>query len=146
MDTNISQEGFPTLDEYQEKPEQLAFVDFAEYTGKAVVSAEGYKEQLKTATEMLKEAVHNNAAYHERDAKIKEAQKQQKQLENNIKMTEGVAPLVQKVKDLKSELKEAKESASSFAIEMMRRQNVNEFEYNGETFEIKPTAKIVKRK
>lgn len=148
MDNVVSQEGFTTLDEYREKNggEQLELFQLQEFAVKNTDSLSGIEEKLKRANEMLTDVYLNEPTYKEQQEKVKEQQKQLKVIKSQIESQPSVIGLINQVKEIKSEKKDRRVMISDYALEIYRRSGVTEFDRDGQTFEIKTVAKIVKKK
>lgn len=147
MDNTITQEGFPTLEDYQKENsnEQLQLFEIQEFAIKNTESLDQLQDKLKTASDMLKESYTNTSVYNEQEVKVKEAQKQLKVIKSQIESQPSVIGLKNQVKSIKSDIKDKRVMITDYALEIYRRSGSNEFEVNGQTFEIKTVAKLVKR-
>ena len=146
MDNNISQEGFPTLEDLQPQNQQLTLFSLQDLAVKNTFSLSTLSEQLKTATQMYNDAFLNHAQYHEAQEKVKEATKALKVVKEQIGRQPAMIELESKMTEIKNEMKEKKGSISSYALEIFRQTGQTEFDKDGEVYEIKTVAKLVKRK
>lgn len=103
-------------------------------------------EELKKQNEMVQSVLDNDAIYKEHSEKSKEAAKIKGNTKKEILKRPEVSHVVQKVNELKSEIKEIKESQSSYLSEYQRLSGSNEIETDdGSVRQIIYVAKLVKR-
>jgi predicted RNase H-like nuclease (RuvC/YqgF family) len=144
MDENtVSQEGFPTLED--QDGQQLLF-NLQELAVNNTHSIEQLQKDLKTTQEMITDAFKSDARYKEEDERVKDQSKSLRQIKASINERPEMQSLLLKSKDLKRELKDKKTAVSDYALEVMKRTGSTEFEKDGEVFEIKTVAKLVKRR
>lgn len=103
-------------------------------------------EELKKQNEMVQSVLDNDPIYKEHSEKAKEAAKIKGNTKKEILKRPEVSHVVQKVNELKSEIKEIKESQSSYLSEYQRLSGSNEIETDdGLVRQIIYVAKLVKR-
>jgi len=143
---NLSQEGFTTLEDYQKANQgQLTLFDMQDLAVKKTVTLAQLQEQLKKANEMFNDAFKNEPSFRERESRVKQESSSLNEVKLQIKRQPSLIALETKMKEIKNEIKEKKEEVSNFALEVYRQTGNNEFEKDGETYEIKTVAKLVKR-
>ena len=103
-------------------------------------------EELKKHREMLEDIFTNDSTYQQHSEQAKEATKIKTKTKQQILKQPHVADISNKVKDMRSELKELKEALSDYLREYQRLSGVNEIEGDdGEIREIVYVAKLVKK-
>ena len=103
-------------------------------------------EELKKLKEMLDDILANDSTYQEHLENAKEAAKVKTATKNQILKRPQAADLNEKIKSLKSQIKENQSSLSDYLQEYARLSGVNEIEGDdGEVREIVYTAKLVKK-
>lgn len=142
MDQGLSQDGFPVLGE---QTEQMTLFDMQSLVVKKTGSIQSLQEQIKTTNDMLVDALKNNPVYKEREDKVKEQRDVLATIKQQINSQPSVVALTNKVRDLRNELKEKRSEVSVVALEVYRKTGNTEFEQEGETYEIKTVARVVKR-
>lgn len=104
------------------------------------------KEDLKPVNEMLSDLLNNNEAYQLAANEAKEASKKKSIVKKEVLSTPEGKMANNKVNDLKSELKEAREALSSYLTDYSRLTGSNEIEgEDGELRKIVYVAKLVKK-
>ncbi len=104
------------------------------------------QEELKKHKEMLDDIFENNPTYKEHSEKSKETAKTLGTTKAQILKQPQAAELSEKVKTMKSELKENQDSLSDYLQEYARLSGVNEIEgEDGEVREIVYSARLVKK-
>lgn len=147
MDNNanaVSQDGFPTIEDTENQ--QLTLFNLQEVAVRNTNSIADLKKKIKEATDMYNDHLSHISAFIQKSDGVKELQKDMNQVKNQINKTPEAALYLQKIKDLKYELKEKKQSVSDYALQVMKLSGDNEFEKDGEVFQIQTIAKLVKRK
>src|SRR5690349_825885 len=99
---------------------QQAVSSLKEMSLKYLESIEKLKREIKEANEMLKDALAGDAAYHDASEKAKEADKKRQVEKKRVQSRPEMVSLALKVKDLKSELREKKQSLSDYLLEYER--------------------------
>ncbi len=103
-------------------------------------------EELKKQNEMVQSVLDNDPIYKEHSEKAKEAARIKGNTKKEILKRPEVSHVVQKVNELKSEIKEIRESQSSYLSEYQRLSGSNEIETDdGSVRQIIYVAKLVKR-
>jgi len=146
MDENVnavSQDGFPTL---QEGDQQLTLFNLQEIAVKKTHSIADLKSKIKEAQEMYEQSLNTSEDYKKVKENLKTVKDTVKGIEIELNRTPQMATLIQKIKDLKYEMKEKKMSVSDYALQVLQLSGNNEFEKDGEVFQILTIAKLVKRK
>jgi len=102
--------------------------------------------EAKKHKEMLDDIFNNDPTYKDNDEKAKEATKVKQGTKAQILKRPEAAQLDQKVKELKSQLKENQASLSDYLQEYARMAGVNEIEGDdGEIREIVYSAKLIRK-
>lgn len=102
--------------------------------------------ELDKHQSMLNAIFEQDATFQEHSAKVKEATKIRNATKQEILKQTQAAQLNEKVKSMKSEIKEQKSSLSDYLREYQRMSGVSEIESeDGELMEIVYTAKLVRR-
>lgn len=102
--------------------------------------------EVKKHKEMLDDIFSNDPTFKEHDEKAKEAAKVKQGTKAQILKRPEAAQLNQKIKELKSQLKENQASLSDYLQEYARMAGVNEIEgEDGEVREIVYTAKLIRK-
>ena len=110
-----------------------------------VSSIDRISEELKKQREMLKDTFENDEVYRDHSEKAKEAVKVKAATKAQIMKQPQVFELSEKIKNIRSEVKELKAALSDYLKEFERISGVNEIEgEDGEVRKIEYTAKLVK--
>lgn len=103
-------------------------------------------DELKKQNEMIQSVLDNDPIYKEHSEKAKEAARVKGNTKKEILKRPEVSHVVQKANELKSEIKEIKESQSSYLSEYQRLSGSTEIETeDGQVRQIIYVAKLVKR-
>lgn len=103
-------------------------------------------EEARKLKDMLDDIFENDPTYKEHDEKAKEAAKVKSKTKSEILKRPQAADLNEKIKSLKSQIKENESSLSDYLQEYARLAGVNEIEgEDGEVREIVYTAKLIKK-
>lgn len=103
-------------------------------------------EEAKKLKEMLDDIFENDPTFNEHSEKAKEAAKLKQKTKGEILKRPQAADLNEKIKSLKSQIKENQSSLSDYLQEYARLSGVNEIEgEDGEVREIVYTAKLIKK-
>jgi predicted RNase H-like nuclease (RuvC/YqgF family) len=125
--------------------EQQTLFSLEELTVKTTTTIDSLKDQLKTAKEMLDDALMADQVFKNQVEDLKESQKAKKVVETQALRRPDIAVLAEKVKEIRGDLKEKKESQSDYALEFSRLSGASEIQIEGATYEIRKVAKLVKR-
>lgn len=147
MDNTISQEGFASVEDANgvQSNQQLTLINLQDFTITSVRTISELQKEIKTAKQMLKDAIEGNSTYHENKERVKEVTSVLKQTKEGILSQPSVAAIKEKIKDLNNELKEKRSEVSDYAMEVFRMTGATEFEKDGETYDIVAVANVVKR-
>lgn len=111
-----------------------------------IASLEKLATELKTHRDMLEDSFINNTTFREHDQKAKEANKLRSSTRQQITSQPSVSQLHNKVKSMRSEIKERRSALSDYLREYQRMTGANEIEdHEGVLREIVSSAKLVKR-
>lgn len=111
-----------------------------------ITSADKLQEELKINKEMLDDIFKNDPTFQDHAEKAKEATKLKQKTKAEILKRPQVAELNEKVRSLKSQLKEIGSALSDYLQEYQRLSGVSEIEgEDGEVREIVYVAKLVKK-
>lgn len=111
-----------------------------------IASLDRLTEEKKKLAEMLSDGFNNDAGFKEASTKAKEAAKVKSQIKMQIMNRTGVIEVVNKLKNVNSEIKERQMSLSDYLLEYQRMTGVNQIEgTDGEIREIIHVAKLVKK-
>lgn len=103
-------------------------------------------EETKKLKEMLDDIFENDPTFNEHSEKAKEAAKLKQKTKAEILKRPQAHDLNEKIKSLKSQIKENQSSLSDYLQEYARLSGVNEIEgEDGEVREIVYTAKLIKK-
>lgn len=127
------------------KPEQQVLFDLQEMSVNTTKSMTQLKKDLKEAKQMLKDIYAGNNTYVSHEETTKAVSQQLKQTKESINSQPSTAQIVDKIKSLRSDLKEKEEVVSDYALEYSRISGEQEFEKDGEVFVIVRKAKLVSR-
>ncbi len=109
-------------------------------------SIDRIQDEAKKKQEMLDDVFSNDATYKQHAERAKEAAKIKSQTKQQILKQPQVAELFEKVKSMKSELKELQGALSDYLREYQRISGVNTItDDNGEEREIVYIAKLIKK-
>ena len=104
-------------------------------------------KELNLQKEMLDSVLQNDETYKQHEETAKAAQKVKTATKKEILKRSDVARVDEKVRNLATEIKEARESLNSYLPEYQRLSGTNEInDENGEPMEIVYVAKLVKRR
>jgi predicted RNase H-like nuclease (RuvC/YqgF family) len=146
--STVSQDGFQTVEEFNatEGNKQMTLFNLKELAVNNTWSLEKLQAEVKTVKKMYDEVFDGDVTYKEEKEWVEEQSKNLRQIKASIKDRPEMRNLEMKMKDLKRELKEKKSAVSDYALEVLRKTGNNEFEKDGEVFEISTVAKLIKRK
>lgn len=136
-----------TQDPVDEKDNSASVILNMEGMIKSHISAlERYQEELTKQQGLLEDIFNNDSTYKDHTEKAKEAAKIKSATKQQILKQPQAADLDNKVKTLRSEIKEHKASLSDYLREFQRLSGINEIEGDdGELREIVYTAKLIKK-
>lgn len=104
------------------------------------------REDIKPVGEMIESLLDADLEYAELDQKAKEAAKVRSIKKKELTNTTNGKELNEKIKSLRSELKEAREALSTYLQEYQKKTGFNEYESpDGELRQIVFTVKLVKK-
>lgn len=162
-DDQISQDGFVALEDVKtdapvedaqivsESPSSQAdqsnlLTSLDEMIKSNVQSIDRLRVESRKLQEMIQDGFENDAVYKEHDDAVKAATKIRQATKGQIMKQPAVLTLVEKLKTLKSELKEKQLSLSDYLLEYQRVSGANQIEMeDGEVLEIVNSAKIVRK-
>ena len=111
-----------------------------------IASQEKFKEELGKHQDLLNAIFENDSTYQEHSEAAKAAAKIKSATKQQVLKQPQAADLANKVKTLRSELKENKASLSDYLREFQRMSGISEIEgHDGEIREIVFTAKLVNK-
>lgn len=103
-------------------------------------------EDIKPVAEMIESLLDADLEYAELDQKAKEAAKERSIKKKELTNTTNGRELNEKLRSLRSELKEAREALSTYLQEYQKRTGFNEYEApDGELRQIVYTVRLVKK-
>lgn len=104
------------------------------------------QKEIHEKTTMINDAFESDAVYREHAEKVKEAARVKTATKQQIMKQPAVAALVEKIKDLKFELKESNVLLSDYLNQYQKSTGATSIELgNGEVMEIVSVTKLVKR-
>lgn len=104
------------------------------------------REELKKHSDMIQGILDNDDPYKAAMDKLKDVNKVKAQAKSNALKQPNAVQLVDKVKGIKTELKELQSAFSDYLKEYLRMSGISEIEgYDGELREIVYIAKLVKK-
>ncbi len=105
------------------------------------------QQQVKEQGQMYKDALENDADYSNVLAKGREVAKEKKRIQEKLTQEPSLQVLDTKIKDLKSELKEAQDALSHYLVQYFEQSGLRQITgADGEIHEIVTTVKLVKKK
>lgn len=111
-----------------------------------IMSLDRLQEEKRKFTELIADGFNNDAAFKQVSDKVKEVNKEKSAIRQQIMNRPGVIEIANKLKDIKSELKEKQMSLSDYLLEYQRMAGVNEIETaDGDVREIIQVAKLIKK-
>lgn len=110
-----------------------------------ITNLEKLREELKKTREMFEDSFNNDPTYREQNEKVKDANKQKSTTRQNIVNQPSVLQLNNKIKSMRSEIKERQMALSDYLKEYQRMTGATEIEVNDEIREIVSELKLVKR-
>lgn len=111
-----------------------------------ISSIDRMSEELEKYQDMLNDILENDSTYKEHSEQAKEAAKIKSATKQQILKQPQAADLSEKIKHLRSEIKESKASLSDYLGEYQKMSGLNEIEGDdGEVREIIYVAKLVKK-
>lgn len=132
----------PTM---QQQVEQGTLFELQAYTIKSVDSIRSIEEQIKEAGKMLKEALLGNETYRNQEEEVKDTAKTRNELKKQLMESPELKSLADRIKSLRNELKERKETQSQTALEYSRQSGEERITApDGTVYEIVKVAKLVK--
>lgn len=145
MTSGLSQDGFQTLDDYKSDT-QLTLFDMKELAVNKTKTLSQIQEEIKKLTEMLNDGLQSDPQYKEKEESLKGKKIQLNSIKLQLVSQPSQIALIDKLRGLKNEAKEKKAEISTIALEVLRQSRNNQFELNGDTYEISTVAKLVKTK
>ncbi len=110
-----------------------------------ITSIDKLKEETKKHSQMLTDIFENDATYKEHSNKVKDANKIRLNTRAQLMKQSSAMALSEKVKTMKSDLKELEVALSDYLQEFARQSGTTQIEGNdGEVREIVYTAKLIK--
>ncbi len=111
-----------------------------------ITSLDRLQEEKRKLTELIADGFNNDAAFKQVSDKVKEVNKEKSAIRQQIMNRAGIIEIANKLKDIKSELKEKQVSLSDYLLEYQRMAGVNEIETaDGDVREIIQVAKLIKK-
>jgi len=111
-----------------------------------IESLDKLRVELKSLREMFEDAFSNNPTYREHNEKVKEANKIKSQTRQQITKQPAVMQMANKIKSMRSEIKERQSALSDYLKEYQRMTGATEIEgRDGKIREIINDAKLVLR-
>lgn len=152
-DTNITNETVSEGEIVEETPTQAAtdgqgivLLNLESMIKSNISRIDKITEELKAQNEMLASVFENDEIYKQHAEAAKEASRVKTNTKNEILKRPDVAHVNEKVKGLRSEISELKESQSSYLQEFQRLSGSNEIEgEDGQVREIVYNAKLIKK-
>lgn len=111
----------------------------------ALPQLENLKKELKTEKEMVDDALNNDETYKLHAEKAKEANKVKSATKQQLLQQPSLKVNVEKMKELREQIKELQTSLSDYLSEYARLSGANEIEANGEVLDIVYIARLVRR-
>lgn len=107
---------------------------------------EKLKEQLSTQREMFESSFEQDAQYSQQDEEEKKVKKAKKAIKDNLTKSPSVAMVMDRVNELKSEIRDSNDELVGALKEYQRLANSNQFTtQSGEIYEIVNTLKLKKK-
>lgn len=111
-----------------------------------IASLDRLNEEKKKLQEMVADGLNNDTNFKSLSDKAKETSKAKSQARVQIMNRPGITVIVNKLKNIMSEIKEKNLSLSDYLLEYQKMSGVNQIEgYDGEVREIVQVAKLVKK-
>ncbi len=163
QEEQVSQEGFPVLDETPQPVQDAQIVgetksrpttedqstiltSLDELIKAHVATIDRLKVELRKQKEMLEDGYANDPVYHEHDEQAKVANKKKSETKQQILKQPAMQTISNKAKTLAAELKDKQFSLSDYLLEYQRISGANQIEIgDGEVLEIVNTARIVRK-
>lgn len=128
-----------------EQPVQDSLFELQAYTIKSVDSIRSIEEQIKEAGKMLKEALLGNETYRNQEEEVRDTTKTRNELKKQLMENPELHSLAERIKSLRNDLKERKETQSHTALEYSRQSGEERITApDGTVYEIVKVAKLVK--
>lgn len=110
-----------------------------------ISSIDRLKKEITENQQMLQDSFLNDVTYKEKDDKAKEAIKARNAFKQQILKQPTLMALAEKIKDLRSSMKDSKQQLSDYLQEYQKLTGANEIEdAQGNLNEIRYTARLVK--
>jgi len=145
MDTN-TQTVEPLPGQMAIDGEQQTLFSLEELTIKADDSIASLKAQIKEAQQVLKDVYDANEEYVQQVNRTEGEKKQLGEIKKEIHAQPDIASLLQKIKDLRGDIREKQQTVSECAVEYARLSGTRQIKKNGHTYDIVQSARLVKRK
>jgi len=111
-----------------------------------IASLDRLQDEKKQLQDMVADGLNNDAVFKEISDKAKGATKEKSEARKNLMNRPGVLEMVNKLKNITSEIKEKNMALSDYLLEYQKMAGVNQIEgYDGEVREIIQIAKLVKK-
>ena len=125
----------------------LAYEATLSMVRKRLVIIEKSTEELSKLKEMLESPYLNDPAYQVAEAAVKEVQLKKKEVQNKLVKTPQVLNVMSKIKELKDEIRENKESLSDELMQYYQTAGVTEIEdEDGNVQEFEIVVKLKKKR
>ena len=110
-----------------------------------ISSIDRLKKEISENRQMLEDSFMNDTTYKEKEEKAKEANKDKNVFKQQILKQPTLMALSEKIKDLRSSMKDSKQQLSDYLQEYQKLTGANEIEdAQGNLSEIRYTARLVK--
>lgn|SRR3989338_6575706 len=146
QDGEVVEEGLVEADTSASTDQATILMNLDELIKSNIASLDKLAIELKKQREMFDDSFNNDPTFREHAEKAKEANKVKATTKAQIMRQPAVAQLSEKVKNLRSEIKERQLSLSDYLREYSRMTGVNQIEgHDGEVREIVQEFKLIKK-
>ncbi len=143
--TIIPGEEVEVLDQAEISSQAETLVSITNLIQSYITSIGRHKMEIQENRQMLDDALLNDASYKEKEDKAKEAAKVRNAYKSQILKQPALMALSEKIKDLRTEMKDAQQQLSDYLQEYQKLTGANEIEdANGNVNEIRYSARLVR--
>lgn len=143
--TVIPGEEVEVLDQAEISSQAETLISITNLIQSYITSIGRHKMEIQENRQMLDDALLNDASYKEKEDKAKEAAKVRNAYKSQILKQPALMVLSEKIKDLRTEMKDAQQQLSDYLQEYQKLTGANEIEdANGNVNEIRYSARLVR--
>ena len=145
--SNLSQEGFQTLEDFNQvnQPQQDSLFDLQEYAVGSLAKVAELKSKVKAAKEMIQQMYKNDGEWISLTEEAKTAKKAVQSKEGILNQTPEIKAQKNLIKSIREDIKSSESSVSDAALQIEKISHTDTIEMNGNVYDIVKVARLVKR-